>query len=343
MKRKAMTVLAVGLIAGAAVYAAASRRTTDLGPTSGKPPGVLTVTAPGTVEPLSEEVDVGAELAGKLAVVLVDEGAPVRAGQVIAVIANREYTAQVASAKAALKEREAASRRVVNGARTSERLEAQAAVEEAEAVLANARSARDRRRQLLEQGAVSREEAEQADRAWQVAEAKKRAAIERYALVDEEAREEDRAQAAAAVATARALVDQAEAVLAKTEIRSPIDGVVLRRHHHAGETVLSSPADPVVTVGDVSRLRVRAEIDELDVGHVAIGQRAHVRADAFGDRKFQGIVTRVGKTLGKKHIRTERPAERLDTKVLEVLIDLEEAGELPPRLRVDVFIEVGED
>jgi HlyD family secretion protein len=257
------------------------------------------------------------------------------------VIANPDYRAQVASAQATLGEREAALRRVTNGARTQERREALAAVEEADVVLANAVTERDRRRELLEQGAISREEADRAEQAWLVARARKEAAAERHALVDDEAREEDRSQAAAAVDNARAAVALAEAMLAKTYVRSPIDGVVLRKHHHAGETVLNSPADPIATIGDTSRLRVRAEVDELDIAHIRPGQRAYVRADAFGDRKFFGVIAEVGQALGKKIVRTERPAERVDTKVLEVLVDLERPDGLRPRLRVDVFVDIG--
>jgi multidrug resistance efflux pump len=214
-------------------------------------------------------------------------------------------------------------------------------VEEADAVLANTVAERDRRRELLEQGAISREEADRAEQAWLVARARKEAAAERHAVVDDEAREEDRSQAAAAVDHARAAVAQAEATLAKTYVRSPIDGVVLRKHHQTGETVLNSPVDPIATLGDTSRLRVRAEIDELDIAHLKPGQRAYVRADAFGDRRFSGVISRVGQTLGKKNVWTERPAERVDAKVLVVLVDVDEPEGLRPRLRVDVFVEVG--
>jgi multidrug resistance efflux pump len=175
-----------------------------------------------------------------------------------------------------------------------------------------------------------------------VAQARKRAAAQRFALIDDQAREEDRARAEAAVGIARAAVAQSEALLAKTYIRSPIDGVVLRKHHHGGETVGNSAADPIATIGDISRLRVRAEVDELDVARVKAGQRAYVRADAFGDRRFAGVVTEVGQSLGKKQIRTEHTGERVDTKVLEVLVALDQSAGLRPRLRVDVYIDAGE-
>jgi HlyD family secretion protein len=342
MSRKSILLLTLLSVACAAAYLAA------LGPGSASEPVEFTtparraLVAPGTVEPISEEIDVASEVTGKLAQVLVEEGGRIQAGQVVAIVANRDYQSQVASARATLDERMASLRRLVNGARVQERLEARAGVEETDAVVTRALAVRDRRRDLFEKGAIAREEVERADEAWSIAVAKQHAASERYALVDADAREEDRAQAEAAVAVARAAVDEAEAVLAKTYIRSPIDGVVLRRHRHPGETVLNSASDPIVTVGDISRLRVRAEIDELDVAVVRSGQLAVVRADAYPDRAFAGTVARVGEALGKKRIRTELPEERMDAKVLEVLVQLENPAGLRPGLRVDVFIEPGD-
>jgi HlyD family secretion protein len=346
---------AIGAVAavGATLYSVAFFRLEGKSPTTaaieGQPrppidrPRRAVIAAVGAVEPVSEEIDIGSELPGKLDRVLVEEGSAIRAGQVIAVIANREFAAQVASAEATLQERIAALRRVTNGARGAERRQAEADVDAADAELANTLALRDRRRELLQAGAISREEADRAEKAWLVAEAQRRAAAERYRLIDDGAREEDHAQAAAAVALARASVAHAEAMLAKTYVRSPIDGVVLRKHRHTGETVVSLAPDPIVTIGDISRLRVRAEIDELDVAFVRIGQRVRVRADAFSDREFAGTVVKVGQELGKKKVRTELNTERLDTKVLEALVDLDSADGLRPRLRVDVFVEVAGD
>jgi HlyD family secretion protein len=74
---------------------------------------------------------------------------------------------------------------------------------------------------------------------------------------------------------------------------------------------------------------------------VTAGQQAWVTADAYGDRRFAGTVLRVGEVLGRKNIRTDEPGERVDTKVLETLIDLEPGTRLPVGLRVDAFIRAG--
>src|SRR6516164_6993857 len=114
------------------------------------------VAGPGRVEPVSEGIAVGAELDGKLRSVLVEDGDHVRCGQLLAVLSNDDYRAQVESAEAQLSEREADLRKIVNGTRTEEREEARASVNEASAVLENARIEMERRQQLNQDGVVLR-------------------------------------------------------------------------------------------------------------------------------------------------------------------------------------------
>jgi hypothetical protein len=97
---------------------------------------------------------------------------------------------------------------------------------------------------------------------------------------------------------------------------------------------------PVVTLADDRVRRVRIDVDETDVARVAVGQKAYVTADAFGDRRFAGRVVRIGELLGRKNVRTDEPTERVDTKVLETLVEPEDGRELPFGLRVQAFIEL---
>lgn len=299
------------------------------------------VVAAGRVEPASEELKIGAELDGKLAQVLVDEGDKVRKGQTLAVLVNGDYAARVAIAQATVREREAELERIANGSRHQEKRESMALVLEAEAVLANARIERDRRQSLLARGAISRTEFDSADREYNVALARLAAVRERASLTDEGFRVEDRKRAEAELARARAQLAEAESMLAKTYIRSPIDGVVLRRKLRSGESVKAGGTDPVVVLGDISRLRVRADVDETDVARIAVGQTVHVTAEAYGEKKFTGKVIRIGEILGRKNVRTDEPAERVDTKILETLIELDPGQQIPLGLRVDTFIHVG--
>ena len=74
------------------------------------------------------------------------------------------------------------------------------------------------------------------------------------------------------------------------------------------------------------------------MARLKLGQKAYVTADAFGMRRFPGTVVRVGQMLGKKNVRTDEPNERVDQKVLETLIELEDGRDLPIGLRVRAFL-----
>ncbi len=305
--------------------------------------GTAFIAATGRVEASSEEIRISAELSGRLKSVRVEEGDRVQRGQILAEIENGELRARVAAAEAELALREAEFRRTVNGARGQERREAEAALRAADAVLENARAEAERRRGLAERNVISRDEADRYERAYHVAGAQREQAAQHFALVDADAREEDRARSEAAVAAAGAQLVEARAYLEKSYIRAPISGVILRKLRHAGESVSTQFDSPIVTLADDSTLRVRLDVDETDIARLHIGQRAYVTAEAYGDRRFLGRVVRVGKILGRKNIRTDEPAERVDTKILETLVELEPGQSLPLGLRVDSFVQVGDN
>lgn len=299
------------------------------------------IVAAGRVEPASEEIKIASELDGKLQSVSVEEGDRVRKGQVVAVLVNGDYAARVSLAEATVRERAADLDRVNNGNRMQEKRESDASVREAEAILANTEIERRRRAGLLDRGAISRTEFDMADREYQVAKARVEAANERAGLIHEGSRTEDRRRSEAELERAKAQLAEAQALLAKTFIRSPIDGVVLRKKLKTGESVSANGDTPIVTLGDTSRLRIRADVDEADVARLSIGQVAYVTAAAYGDRRFSGKVIRIGEILGRKNIRTDEPSERVDTKILETLIELDPGQSLPVGLRVDTFLEAG--
>jgi HlyD family secretion protein len=296
------------------------------------------VAGAGRVEPLSESIRVGSEIPGKIRAVLVKEGDLVRASQTIAVLENESYRAELESAEAAVAQREAELRRIVNGARSEERREAEATLDGATVIADAALRELDRRRPLYELGAISREELEHAERNYQVAVSHRREAAEKRALIDGDAREEDRSMAEAALAYARARTSAAAAMLEKAVVKAPIAGVILRKHVNAGEQVSDKGDTPIVTIGDLSTLRVRVDVDEIDVGKLHVGQKAYVTADAFPGTKFWGRVVRVGRMIGPKNVFTDQPAERVDTKVLQTLIEFDDAADLPVGLRVDAMI-----
>jgi len=336
MMRIAM--LAVVIIAALAAYTSGPKPVATVSASAPQTGEERMIVGAGRIEPLSEEVKVGSELEGRLNRVLVEEGHRVYLGQVIAELENRDYQARVELAAATVTQREAELERLVNGARTEQRREAEASVREAEAVMAHAQTEQRRRLALRDFGAISRSEFDAADREMGVAAARLQAARERLSIVNDETRPEDLKRARAELERAQAQLGEARALLSKTIIRSPIDGVILRKKLKSGENV-SAWGEPVVTLGDCSRLRVRVDVDENDVARLRIGQAAWVRADAYGDRKFKGKVTRIGRILGRKNLRTDEPSERVDAKILETLVELEPGTSIPIGMRVDAYID----
>ncbi|MCW5812496.1 MAG: efflux RND transporter periplasmic adaptor subunit [Labilithrix sp.] len=151
-------------------------------------------------------------------------------------------------------------------------------------------------------------------------------------------RDEVRREAIAAVAAARADLEEARARLAQTELRAPATGTIVRRLVEPGEQVTTMPPTVALKIADLDKVRLRAEIDESDVARVAPGAKAYATAEALGEKRLAGKVVRVERELGRKNIRTDDPRARVDTRVLEAIVVLDDPTPLPLGLRVDVHV-----
>ncbi|MFN7162881.1 MAG: efflux RND transporter periplasmic adaptor subunit, partial [Fimbriimonadales bacterium] len=86
--------------------------------------------------------------------------------------------------------------------------------------------------------------------------------------------------------------------LAETDVRAPIRGVVTRRYREVGELVMSGTTGfgegtPILQVADLSQMRVRLNLNELDVAKVRVGMPVEITVDALPDRKFKGVVRKI--------------------------------------------------
>jgi HlyD family secretion protein len=119
-------------------------------------------------------------------------------------------------------------------------------------------------------------------------------------------------------------------------IRSPIAGTVLQVNVKVGEVAAPTASQPLIVLGDLSRLRVRAELDEHDVGKVAVGGTVVVRADAFRSREFGGKVGAIAPIV--RMGRTSPASGHLtDFSVNEILIELDDPGALLVGMKVEVY------
>jgi hypothetical protein len=97
----------------------------------------------------------------------------------------------------------------------------------------------------------------------------------------------------------------------------------------------------LVVLGDLRAIRVRVDVDERDIARVTLGAKAFVTLSAFSGRRFPGTVVEVGARMGRKNVRTDDPVERLDVKILEVVLQIAEPQGLVPGIRVTGYIEAG--
>jgi HlyD family secretion protein len=293
--------------------------------------------APGVTEPKSRTLQIVSELSGTLQVINVRAGDHVRRGQVLAALNNDIQQASVDLAQATLDRARAELAKLQNGDRPEERGVAKAQVDEAEASLSLAEFERRHVERMVEQNAVSDRELAQADYTLALAQARRAAAGNRWELSVAGPRSEDLRRAEATVREAEAQFDAAQGLLARTIIRSPIDGLVIYRFREPGETVFTDAPTPILSLGDRSELHVRVDVDEIDVGRVHTGQIVYATAPAYGARRFPGRVVHIEPTLGRKNFRTNRPTERVDTRVQEVVVALDQADEVPLELQMVVW------
>ncbi|MBC16708.1 MAG: secretion protein HlyD [Desulfovibrio sp.] len=298
------------------------------------------IAAHGRVEPVSEERRLAFEISGLISAVNVREGDQVKKGDVLATLRDEERVANVDTAKAEAEARRAVYDKLIAGARKEEKTEAWNKVQRLKSIMDNAQREMKRRQQLLRDNLIAKEEVDRAEVDYRVAQREYQEAVQRHLITKNQSRKEDIAQAWSEYSAALKKIDEAESQLEKTRLRSPVDGTVLKKHRHAGENVSIFFESPVLTVADISEYQIRAEVDEKFAARVKIGQKAYFTSDTYGNQRFNGKVIRVGTMTGKKRIDTGSPQDKVDTKVLEVIIRLDDFTGLITGLTGDVFIHI---
>lgn len=236
--------------------------------------GALTavVSASGTLNPVVS-VQVGSQVSGQIKEILVDFNAPVKAGQLIARIDPETFQQKVRQAEADVD----AARAAVNVQR-AQQLQAQVGQAEAQRDF-------DRKTLLVEKKFISPAERDKAQSALETARAQAQVA------------EAQAKNSEALVRQRTAQLAQARVDLDRTAIRSPVDGIVVKRSVDSGQTVAASLQAPelFVIARNLTDMQVETSIDEADVGRVRIGQKAGFTVDAFPGRSFSGEVRQVRK------------------------------------------------
>jgi HlyD family secretion protein len=137
-------------------------------------------------------------------------------------------------------------------------------------------------------------------------------------------------------ASAQADVRRLEATLEKTVIKSPIDGIVITRFIQPGESIVAG--DHLVTLADLSRTRVEAEVDEFDGGRVRLGANAVVSAEGY-DGRWRGTVEEIPDAVTNRRLKPLDTGKPIDTRVLLVKVAMNEKTPLKLAQRVEIEIE----
>lgn len=284
-------------------------------------------------------VQVSFKIPGKVAERLVDEGEMVKTGQVVARLESRDFDNEVSLRRADLQAVNAELNELLAGSRKEEIAQAEAALASVQAEAK--RLADDYRRQeaLFSRGVIPQQKLDAAKAAHESSRAQARQAAESLALVRKGPRREriDRArarreesEAALAIATTR---------LGYTDLASPVSGMVLAKNIEPGEQVAAGT--PVVTVGVLNSVWVRAYINETDLGRVKLGQKARVTTDTWPGKGYDGAVTFIASEaeFTPKNVQTQKERVKL---VYRVKITIPNPNmELKPGMPADAEILAG--
>ena len=296
--------------------------------------------ATGRVEPKDGEVRIASQVPGKIVEVLGKTNDKVMPGDFLARLDDQEFYVKIAAAAAesGVREREREDEPATGLAQ--ERRDGDDAVAKAERALFAARENFDATYRSLRAGKASTDEAAKA----RLAVDADKAVLEqnRSALAKIRAKKglplETRLESS--LATARAELSGAEIGLERTRVRAPSEGTILNMLGRAGETAVPSPESTLVVFGDLSSLRVRAEVEERDAAKVRVGQKVVVKSDAFPDREFEGKVTSISQWLGTPRIATRGPRRPNEVEVVEVMVALDGTPPLFTGMRVDTFFKL---
>jgi HlyD family secretion protein len=234
------------------------------------------------------EVQPAFNASGAVTAVLVEEGARVKRGQLLATLDDTRYAAALAQASAQVDNQKQILDRLLAGSRPEEIAQARAAMDALETTFRNNEANWRRLATLAPTGAATIQQRDDARAAYESTRQQYEAARQVWLLAVKGPREEDIAAARAAWQASVAAMAQARRAFDDTRLYAPADGVIENRILEPGD--MASPQTPVVTMALPSPLWVRAYVPETMLGRIRLGAPAEVRTDSFPGRVYHGWV-----------------------------------------------------
>jgi HlyD family secretion protein len=294
--------------------------------------------APGLIEPQSGQIKITAGAIGPISKVLVHTNDKVLPGQLLVRLDDQEALAQVETSRDQVSMRKRQRNDQAAG-KAADRRKAEDAVADAEAAVVAARETFDDATVAIYGGKGSTADLTKAHDALTSAEDSLTQKREALRKLEAQSGTPLPTENEGALNVARSNLWSAEVGLERLKIRAPIGGTVLQVNAKLGELASPSTPDPLVVLGDLSALRVRAELDERDIGEVKLGQQVVVRADAFPGRDFHGKVASIAPIVQAGRINSPNSRNLTDFDVTQVQIDLTDPGPLLVGMKVDVYFE----
>jgi HlyD family secretion protein len=256
------------------------------------------------------QVNLGFRVSGRIREMRFEEGAAVRAGDLIALLDEGPYQDQVNLAKAQLAQSTANLTKAINGSRPQEIDQARAQVEQAQANVENADLTFQRESELRKTNAISKQEFDNATAARDANRAQLRSARANLALLEAGSRQEDIDAARAQVQHDQANLETAELNLSDCQLVAPTDGVIITRALEPGAIVAAGTS--VYSLCLYSPVWIRTYVDERDLGRIYPGMKALVYTDTNPEKPYQGQIGFISpvaeftpKTVETRELRTD--------------------------------------
>ena len=256
------------------------------------------------------QVNLSFKVDGRIETLAVDEGDPVKAGQVIATLDKRYFYDSLRVARAKRDNLAATLARLEHGSRPEEIKQARAQLAQQRSNLALARGNLKRGEELVERGGISKEELDVRRESVAVGEANLSYAEQTLRLAEIGPRQEDIDAARAQLQEQEGKVTQEERRLADSDLIAPNDGIILTRAREKGAIVQAG--ETVFTLTLASPVWVRTYVNERDLGRVRPNMPAEVRTDSAPNKVYTARIGFISptaeftpKTVETRELRTD--------------------------------------